>query len=131
MQRQPALVRPYNQCFSNQDWLPRGGVGPPVVKPKGIDDDAGDGGDAVERRTATDATRLAEVAHTLEAELKRIPGTRDITPSAHRIAPCWSRSTPPKRRLRSRARRPGAALRAANVVHQAGERIRSRRCGAG
>ncbi|MEO5963130.1 MAG: efflux RND transporter permease subunit, partial [Thermomonas sp.] len=39
VQRQPALVRLYNQVFSNQDWLPRGvGVGSPIIKPKGIDD---------------------------------------------------------------------------------------------
>ena len=37
--RQPALVRLYNQVYSNQDWLPPGfGVGTPIVKPKGIDD---------------------------------------------------------------------------------------------
>lgn len=80
VERQPALVRLYNQVFSNMDALPQvAGVGQPLVKPKGIDDvpvmaltlwsdDAG-----------TDAAALAEVAHTLEAELKRIPGTRDVT----------------------------------------------------
>ncbi len=79
VERQPAIVRLYNQVYSNQDWLPQGlGVGQPLVKPKGIDDvpvmavtlwsdDA--------RRSATD---LAEVAHTLETEFKRVPGTRDV-----------------------------------------------------
>src|SRR5690606_37722604 len=39
IERQPAIVRLYNQVFSNQDWLPPGiGVGQPLVKPKGIDD---------------------------------------------------------------------------------------------
>ncbi|MEO8367484.1 MAG: efflux RND transporter permease subunit, partial [Pseudoxanthomonas sp.] len=77
--RQAALVRLYNQVFSNQDWLPAGvGVGQPLVKPKGIDD--------VPVMALTlwteDAQRgpeqLADVAHTLETELKRIDGTRDL-----------------------------------------------------
>ncbi|HLT43738.1 MAG TPA: efflux RND transporter permease subunit, partial [Luteimonas sp.] len=34
IERQPAIVRLYNQVFSNQDWLPPGvGVGQPLVKP--------------------------------------------------------------------------------------------------
>ena len=37
--RQPAIVRLYNQVYSNQDWLPPGlAVGQPLIKPKGIDD---------------------------------------------------------------------------------------------
>ena len=33
--RQDALVRLYNQVYSNQDWAPRGlGVGQPLVRPK-------------------------------------------------------------------------------------------------
>jgi multidrug efflux pump subunit AcrB len=79
VERQPAIVRLYNQIYSNQDWLPPGvGVGQPMIKPKGIDDvpvmaltlwtdDSGRG-----------AVELAEVAHTLETELKRIEGTRDV-----------------------------------------------------
>ncbi|MEB0160991.1 efflux RND transporter permease subunit, partial [Pseudomonas sp. AH2 (2023)] len=36
VERQPALVRLYNQVFSNMDALPQGmGVGQPLVKPKG------------------------------------------------------------------------------------------------
>jgi multidrug efflux pump subunit AcrB len=69
----------YNKIFSNQDWLPQNlGVAPPVVKPKGIDD--------VPIVTLTlwseDQTigsyELQQVAHTVEAELKRVNGTRDI-----------------------------------------------------
>jgi multidrug efflux pump subunit AcrB len=77
--RTQAIVRLYNQVFSNQDWLPPNlGVGTPIIKPKGIDD--------VPIVTATlwspdesvGAYELSQVAHALEAELKRIPGTRDI-----------------------------------------------------
>ena len=77
--RQPALVRLYNQVFSNQDWMPaHAGVGPAIVKPKGIDDVTVMALTLWSDDADVDATSLAEVAHTLEAELKRIPGTRDI-----------------------------------------------------
>ncbi|KIQ97769.1 efflux RND transporter permease subunit [Lysobacter sp. A03] len=79
VERQAAIVRLYNQVFSNQDWLPPGlGVGQPLIKPKGIDDVP-----VMALTVWTDdpdrsATDLAEVAHTLETELKRVPGTRDV-----------------------------------------------------
>lgn len=77
--RTDAIVRLYNKIFSNQDWLPPNlGVGQPIIKPKGIDD--------VPILTATlwsddparGSAELLQVAHALEAELKRVPGTRDI-----------------------------------------------------
>ncbi|MGB5438955.1 MAG: efflux RND transporter permease subunit, partial [Gammaproteobacteria bacterium] len=77
--RTDAIVRLYNAVYSNQDWLPPGlGIGQPIVKPKGIDD--------VPIVTLTlwtdDASRggfeLTQVAHALEAELKRVAGTRDV-----------------------------------------------------
>jgi multidrug efflux pump subunit AcrB len=77
--RQPAIVRLYNQVYSNQDWLPPGlGVGQPLIKPKGIDDVP-----VMALTLWTDdpqrgATELAEVAHALETELKRVKGTRDV-----------------------------------------------------
>jgi len=77
--RTEALVRLYNAIFSNQDWRPQNlGILPPIVKPKGIDD--------VPILSATLWTRdeergtqdLLKVAHALEAEIKRVPGTRDV-----------------------------------------------------
>ncbi|MEO8160349.1 MAG: efflux RND transporter permease subunit, partial [Arenimonas sp.] len=79
VERQAAIVRLYNQVYSNQDWLPPGlGAGQPLVKPKGIDDVP-----VMALTLWTDdpqrsATDLAEVAHTLETEIKRINGTRDV-----------------------------------------------------
>ncbi|HMM26518.1 MAG TPA: efflux RND transporter permease subunit, partial [Pseudoxanthomonas mexicana] len=79
VKRQPALVRLYDKVFSNQDWMPANlGVGQPIIKPKGIDDVP-----VMALTLWTDdpqrgARDLAEVAHTLETELKRIPGTRDV-----------------------------------------------------
>ena len=125
VQRQPALVRLYNQVFSNQDWLPRGvGVGQPIVKPKGIDDVPVMAVTLWSDDPAIDATGLAEVAHTLESELKRIPGTRDVyTIGAPDRAVLVTLDAA---KLAAYDLVPGdlvQALRAANVVHQAGERI--------
>ncbi|MGL5652924.1 MAG: efflux RND transporter permease subunit, partial [Vibrio sp.] len=37
--RNDAVVRIYNQLYSNKDWMPRGvGVGEPIIKPRGIED---------------------------------------------------------------------------------------------
>ncbi len=77
--RTQAIVRLYNAIYSNQDWLPPGlGVAQPIIKPMGIDD--------VPIATLTlwsedeqvGALELQQVAHAIEAELKRVPGTRDI-----------------------------------------------------
>ncbi|MDR9389387.1 MAG: efflux RND transporter permease subunit [Wenzhouxiangella sp.] len=77
--RQEALVRLYNQVFSNQDWFPEGlGASAPVVKPKGIDDVpimALTLYDPTFQQSGEDLTRLA---HALEVELKRVQGTRDV-----------------------------------------------------
>ena len=77
--RTQAIVRLYNALYSKQDWLPANfGTLAPIIKPKGIDD--------VPIVTLTlwtsDQTRgaddLKKVAHTIETELKRVKGTRDI-----------------------------------------------------
>jgi multidrug efflux pump subunit AcrB len=77
--RQDALVRLYNKVYSNSDWFPADlGAGPPVVKPKGIDDVpilTLTLHDPTGRQTGEDLTRLA---HTLEVALKRVAGTRDV-----------------------------------------------------
>jgi len=77
--RQQALVNLYNQIYSHADWIPPGlGVGQPLVKPYGIDDVPMLALTLWSDRPETTAGQLAKVAHTLETELKRIPGTSDI-----------------------------------------------------
>ncbi len=77
--RTAAILRLYNTVFSNQDWLPTNlGVLQPIVKPKGIDDVP-----IITMTLWTDdpkksAYDLQNIAHTVEAELKRVKGTRDI-----------------------------------------------------
>ena len=125
VQRQPALVRLYNQVFSNADFLPqRAGVGQPIVKPKGIDDVPVMALTLWSDDPQVDASGLAEVAHTLEAELKRIPGTRDITTiGAPDRSVLVTLDAAKLAAYGMGANDLAQALQAANVVHQAGERV--------
>ncbi len=77
--RTQAIVRLYNKVFSNQDWLPPNiGVGQPIIKPKGIDDVPIVAATLWSENDEIGAFELGQVAHAIEAELKRVPGTRDI-----------------------------------------------------
>ncbi len=76
--RTEALVRLYDVLNANQDWLPRDlGALPPIVKPKGIDDVPVLGVTLWSRDTLA-ASDLERVARTLEAELKTVPGAREV-----------------------------------------------------
>jgi multidrug efflux pump subunit AcrB len=77
--RVDALVRLYDTVNSNRDWVsPELGTLEPIIKPKGIDD--------VPVVTLTlwsedpqrGAYELERIAHAAEAELKRVPGTREV-----------------------------------------------------
>ena len=77
--RTEALVRLYDVLNANQDWLPRDlGTLPPIVKPKGIDDVPVYALTLWSREPGS-AAELEGVAHTMEAELKRVPGAREVT----------------------------------------------------
>ena len=77
--RTDAIVRLYNKLYSNADWLPANlGVGQPIVKPKGIDDVPIVALTLWTEDSQRGADDLARVAHTLETELKRVAGTRDL-----------------------------------------------------
>jgi multidrug efflux pump subunit AcrB len=77
--RTEAIVRTRDTLSANRDWVsPELGVLEPVIKPRGIDDvpivaltlfGAGEQG----------AFELERVAHSIEGELKRVPGTREVT----------------------------------------------------
>jgi multidrug efflux pump subunit AcrB len=77
--RTQAIVRLYNAIYSNQDWLPQNlGVAQPIIKPKGIDDVPIVTLTLWSQDEAVGGFELQKVAHAIEAELKRVPGTRDI-----------------------------------------------------
>ena len=78
--RTEALVRLYDAVNSNADWLPRGlGVGDPLIKPKGIDDVPIVTLTLYSPNADTGAFDLERIAHSIEADLKRVPGTREVT----------------------------------------------------
>jgi len=123
--RQAALVRLYNQVWSNLGLLPAGGgIGTPLVSPKGIDDVPIMAVTLWSDDPARGPADLAQVARSLEVELKRVPGTREV----HSIGA-------PQRTVLVTLDATRLAnynltvidlmnsLRAANVVQQAGERV--------
>ncbi|WP_343626386.1 efflux RND transporter permease subunit [Roseateles puraquae] len=78
--RTEALVRLYDTVQSHADWLPANlGALPPLVKPKGIDDVPIVTLTLHARDAGASAFDLERIAHSLEADLKRVPGTREVT----------------------------------------------------
>ena len=78
--RTEALVRLYDTVHSNADWLPKGlGVLDPIIKPKGIDDVPIVSLTLFSDQPDTGAFDLERVAHSVEADLKRVPGTREVS----------------------------------------------------
>ena len=77
--RTQAIVRLYNAIYSKQDWLPANlGVMQPIIKPKGIDDVPIVSLTLWSKNKELAGHELQRIAHAIEAELKRVPGTRDI-----------------------------------------------------
>jgi multidrug efflux pump subunit AcrB len=75
-----SLVRLHDTLQANADWLPQHlGVQPPIVKPRGIDDVPIVALTLHGRGEPQAASDLQRVAHALEIELKRVPGTREVT----------------------------------------------------
>ncbi|NOT88970.1 MAG: efflux RND transporter permease subunit [Lysobacter sp.] len=125
IERQPAIVRLYNQVFSNADWMPQGvGIGQPLIKPKGIDDVPVMALTLWSDDPATGIESLGAVARTLETEIKRTPGTRDVYTigAPDRVVAV----TLDPARLAAFGMTVGEvaqSLQAANVVQHVGERV--------
>ncbi len=77
--RTEALVRLHDTLRSNADWLPKNlGVLEPITKPKGIDDVPIVTLTLFSKDPETGAFDLERVAHSMEADFKRVPGTREV-----------------------------------------------------
>lgn len=77
--RTEAVVRLYNAIYSHQNWRPQGlGVLQPLVKPGGIEDVPILTLTLWSRDSRQDRDALARIARSLETEIKRVPGTRDV-----------------------------------------------------
>jgi multidrug efflux pump subunit AcrB len=78
-QRTEAIVRLYNAIYSNEGWRPPGvGILQPLVKPKGIDDVPVLSLTLWTNDEERGAHELRQVAHAIEAEIQRVPGTRNV-----------------------------------------------------
>lgn len=123
--RQTAILRLYNQVYQNQDFVPPGlGVGQPLLRPMGIDDVPVMAVTLWSDAPEQNPTALAEVAHTLETELKRIPGTRDVyTIGAPERAVIVELDAPRLAAYGLSIQDLSGALHAANTVSQAGVRV--------
>jgi multidrug efflux pump subunit AcrB len=76
----PSLVKLYDVLHSHGDWLPNTlGVAQPIVKAKGIDDVPVVAFTLWRDKVAGSGLALTEVAHSIETELKRVAGTREVT----------------------------------------------------
>ena len=79
VERDQAVVRLHDTVLSHRDWFPPElGVGDPVVKAKGVDDVPVVAVTLHASDPRTGASDLGRIAHALESELKRVPGTRGV-----------------------------------------------------
>ncbi|MGV1043641.1 efflux RND transporter permease subunit [Limnohabitans sp.] len=77
--RTEALVRLHDTIRNNADWLPKGlGVMDPLIKPKGVDDVPIVTLTLFSKSEGASAYNLERVAHSMEADLKRVKGTQDV-----------------------------------------------------
>lgn len=127
--RQEAIVRLYNQVYSNADWAPKNlGVGQALVRPMGIDDVPVMSVSLWTEDVQRGAVELAQVAHMLETELKRVPGTRDVyTIGAPDRAVLVEVDAASLSSYGLTVQELGQSLLAANIVRQAGERFQNQK----
>jgi multidrug efflux pump subunit AcrB len=77
--RTEALVRLHDTIRDNADWLPKGlGVMEPLIKPKGVDDVPIVTLTLFSKSDDASAYQLERVAHSMEADIKRVKGTQDV-----------------------------------------------------
>jgi multidrug efflux pump subunit AcrB len=77
--RTEALVRLHDTIRNNADWLPKGlGVMEPLIKPKGVDDVPIVTLTLFSKSDDASAYKLERVAHSMEADIKRVKGTQDV-----------------------------------------------------
>jgi multidrug efflux pump subunit AcrB len=127
--RQAAIVRLYNRVYQDRDFVPPGlGVGQPLIRPMGIDDVPVMALTLWSDRPDQGPARLAGVAHTLETALKRVPGTRDVyTIGAPDRAVVVRLDAAKLASYGMTVADLSDALKAANAVAQAGDRVAGNR----
>ncbi|MGB7650206.1 MAG: efflux RND transporter permease subunit [Gallionella sp.] len=75
----PSIVKLYDVVHSHSDWLPpTQGVMQPIIKAKGIDDVPILALTLWREQAVGGSVELTQVAHAIENELKRVPGSREV-----------------------------------------------------
>jgi len=75
----PSIVKLYDVVHSHSDWLPPTlGVMQPIIKAKGIDDVPILALTLWREQAVGGSVELTQVAHAIENELKRVPGSREV-----------------------------------------------------
>jgi multidrug efflux pump subunit AcrB len=125
----PSLVKLYDVILSHADWLPPTlGVAQPLIKAKGIDDVPVVSFTLWREDPAASGLALTQVAHAIEADLKRVSGTREVatvgaTPRVVRVL-----LNPEKLNAHQLSMQDiRAALLAANVSQTAGSLVQNNR----
>jgi len=123
--RNDAIVRLYNAIYSNQDWRPAGsGIGQPLIKPKSIDDVPIVTLTLWSRDSKLGSFELGQVARALESEIKRVPGTRNVTTIGAPDSEVHVELDPQRLAgARVTVEDLSRALQSANLVRQAGQNI--------
>ena len=123
--RNDAIVRLYNAIYSNQDWRPAGsGIGQPLIKPKSIDDVPIVTLTLWSRDSKLGGFELGQVARALESEIKRVPGTRNVTTIGAPDSEVHVELDPQRLAgARVTVEDLSRALQSANLVRQAGQII--------
>ena len=125
----PSLVKLYDVIHSHADWLPTTlGVAPPIIKARGIDDVPVLALTLWREQTAGGGLALTQVAHAIEAELKRVNGTREVSTlgASHRAVRILL-NPEALNAYQLSLQEVRAALQAANVSQSAGNLVQNNR----
>jgi len=127
-QHVPSLVKLYDVILSHADWLPPTlGVSQPIIKAKGIDD-VPVLAITLWREKDAGGVALTQVAHAIEADLKRVGGTREV--STLGASPRVVRVSLDPEALNAHqlsVQEVRAALQASNVSHSSGSLVQNNR----
>ncbi|MBI5626481.1 MAG: efflux RND transporter permease subunit [Nitrosomonadales bacterium] len=128
-QHVPSLVKLYDVVHSHADWLPATlGVAQPIIKAKGIDDVPVVALTLWREQELGGGIELTQVAHAIEADLKRVPGTREVSTlgaTQRVVRVLFNPENLNAFKLSMQDVR--AALRAANVSQNAGNLVQNNR----
>ncbi|MDD5301246.1 MAG: efflux RND transporter permease subunit [Gallionella sp.] len=124
-----SLVKLYDVIHSHADWLPPTlGVAQPIIKAKGIDDVPVVALTLWREQTAGGGIELTQVAHAIEAELKRVPGTREVSTLGATQRMVRVLLNPEKLNAYQLTMQDiRAALQSANVAHNSGTLVQNNR----